>query len=229
MSDKQTLYKCIDDCPILSSLPKSEKQKLAEICVFKKYKSGQIMFRQDTKADGFYIIASGLIKISRVGIEGKEQVLSMFGPGEMCGEVPVFQGASYPATATAESDIETLYLPGCDFLDLIEKNNHRSLELLAVFAMRLRKFVNLIDDLSLKEVSARLAKILIKRTQKENSCSIMLSQSKAFLASRIGTVSETLSRTFARMSSKGIIHVEGKKITILNLDLLSEIAQGKKI
>ncbi len=95
----------------------------------------------------------------------------------------------------------------------------------------LRRFVDLVEELSLKDVSARVSKYLLdvcirSGRKEEEGIVIELEVSKMQLASRLGTISETLSRAFRRLSDRKIIRVEGKRIIILNREALEEISSG---
>jgi len=162
-------------------------------------------------------------------VDGREQILHMFGAGEICGEVPVFEGEAYPASAVAVDTLETLYVPRKDFLALGKRRPEILLEMLAVLSLRLRRFVHLIDDLSLKEVSARVAKYLLDLHARAETETVQLDSTKATLASRLGTIAETLSRTLRKMQQRKVIDVAGRQITIVDREELIELAAGKRV
>jgi len=150
---------------------------------------------------------------------GKEHILHIFGPGEPVGEVPVFSKQPFPANAEAIIKSSTLFFPRKDFVALIEKNPSIALNMLAVLSRRLRQFAVQIENLSLKEVPARLAGYLLYiAKEQDNGNVVKLPVSKGQLASLLGTIPETLSRIFSRMSDEGLIQVEGRLITILDRD-----------
>ena len=154
---------------------------------------------------------------------GKEQILHIFGRGEPFGEVPVFHGNPYPATAEALTDIEVYFFPRRDFVGLLEANPSLALNMLAILASRLRHFATQIEHLSLKEVPGRLASYLIYlMKEQKNSEEVVLDIPKGQLASLLGTSPETLSRIFLKMSEEGLIQVSGRKIVLLNQEGLQE-------
>ena len=223
---------------ILENLSKSELlremkppflEALAEIAVEKTLTGDETLFMQHQEATGFYLICSGAVKVYRIGGDGREQLIHQFGAGEVVGEVPVFQGAAYPACATALKKSKVLYFARNRFVDLGRKQPEIFLNMLAILSRRLRQFVELIDDLSLKDVTARLAKYLIRDCDSCNSCVIELELSKSALASRIGTIPATLSRTFKKLQDSGAIKVSASKIHILDCELLANIASGEKL
>ncbi len=221
--------KILDCCPIFAGLEDEDKASIIDICHYRELEPKELLFSQGRVADGFYLILSGVVLTYRVGVSGKEQLLHVLGEGELCGEVPVFEGSVYPANARAQGNLKVLYIPAEKFLTLALNHPAILLGLLAVLSKRLRKFVSLIDDLSLKEVSTRLARYLVELLEASASDSFELKISKTQLASQIGTIAETVSRTFARMNKQSILTIQGSQITILNKERLLEIAEGEKL
>lgn len=214
---------------LLECLSDEDKYTLARAAMHVEFEKDDILFAQDTPAEGFYILTKGRVKVFRIGPEGREQLLHLFGRGEMLGEVPVFQGRNYPATAQAQSTTQAVYIPGSAFLDFAENNPQVLIEMLAVLSHRLRRFVELVDDLSLKEVSARLAKYLLDHSIRSGSDTFTLDIPKTTLASRLGTIPETLSRTLKKMQDRGLIAVSDKQITLLDTQTLLAAASGQKL
>lgn len=203
-------------------------EAFASIAVERSLPAGQTLFMQHQEATGFYLINSGNVKIYRIGGDGREQVIHQFGEGEIVGEVPVFQGTAYPACATATSNCEVIYFGRDRFIALGRRQPEIFLNMLGILSRRLRQFVELIDDLSLKDVSARLAKYLLRNCRQGSSSIIELEQSKGALASRLGTIPATLSRTFKKFQELGAIKVNSSRIEILDCDLLESIVNGDK-
>jgi len=220
----------LKQCPLFADLPPQVLISLSELTTIRSYRVGETIFLQSEPVEGFYIIMEGEIKVSRYGPDGREQVLHVLPAGHTCGEAAVFKGKNYPASAEAFTDVRTLFIPRDDFIDLGLRQPDLLLNMLAVMSIRLRHFVNLVDDLSLKEVSARLAKYILNLSRRQGGKSeIQFETTKAMIASRIGTIAETLSRTLTRMQKNDIIQVRGKQITILDLDALQSLADWGKL
>ncbi len=163
------------------------------------------------------------MKISKISFAGKEHILHIFGGGEPFGEVPVFNGRPFPATAEALMKTRTLFFPRDKFVTLVEANPSLALNMLAVLSFRLRKFASQIENLSLKEVPARLASYLLYLSEEQGRDDMVeLDISKGQLASLLGTIPETLSRIFSKMSDEGLIEVNGKKISLIDRDGLRD-------
>ncbi len=217
--------------PIFNGLPGDQIAAIKQIAIEKQINKGEIIFSEGEEGNGFFVIAEGRVKIFKVSAEGKEQILHIFGPGQPFGEVPVFAGQRFPATAQALEKTRALFLPRAAIVDLIAANPSLALNMLAVMSTKLRQFAVQIENLSLKEMPARLASYLIFLAEEQDADDVItLNISKGQLASILGTIPETLSRIFAKLSGQNLIRVEGKKITLLDRAGLEDLAEyGKEM
>jgi CRP/FNR family transcriptional regulator len=219
----------IANIPIFEGLAVTQREALARISLMRNYKKGQTIFSEGDEGNGFYVVLSGRVKIFKISPEGKEQIFHLFGPGEPFGEVAVFTGQTFPAFAEAYMPSSVLFFPKAAFTSLIKKDPSLALNMLAVLSMRLRKFAALIEDLSLKEVSGRLAAYLFYLSAKDkNSRQLKLDISKGELAALLGTIPETLSRILTKMNRQGLIRSDGSRIIILDRPGLEAIAREGK-
>jgi CRP/FNR family transcriptional regulator len=166
------------------------------------------------------------VKIYKVSADGKEHILHIFGRGQPFGEVPVFAGQKFPANAQAISKGRVLFFPRDAFVDLVTENPSLSLNMLAIMSSKLREFTIQIENLSLKEIPARLASYLIYLADEQQTSGLVtLTISKGQLASILGTVPETLSRIFAKLSRQNLIRVQGPNIELLDREGLEDLAE----
>jgi len=208
---------------IFEGLPAGHLDELADIAIEKTYSRGETIFFEGDEGNGFYMVGDGKVKIFKLSPMGKEHILHIFGQGEPFGEVPVFHGWPFPASAEALVKTRTFFFPRDRFVQLVEANPAIALNMLAVLSMRLRKFATQIENLSLKEVPARLANHLIYLSDEQGGGDkVELEISKGQLASLLGTIPETLSRIFAKMTEEGLIKVNGKVIDLLDRQSLAE-------
>jgi CRP-like cAMP-binding protein len=221
----------ISTIPIFNGLPEDQIAAIKQIAVEKQINKGEIIFSEGEDGKGFFVIAEGRVKIFKVSTEGKEQILHIFGPGQIFGEVPVFAGERFPANAQAIDKTRALFLPRVAIVDLIASNPSLALNMLAVMSKRLRQFTLQIENLSLKEMPARLASYLIFLAEEQEADDVVtLKISKGQLASILGTIPETLSRIFAKLSGQHLIRVEGKIISLLDRGGLEDLAEyGKEM
>ncbi len=208
---------------LFGGLPEEQLEAVVKIGVVKKFGKGEAIFLEGDPGNGFYMVAAGKVKIFKMSFSGKEHILHIFGPGEPFGEVPVFHGKPFPANAEALVKSSLIFFSREQFVALVHAHPTIALNMLAVLSLRLRRFVDQIENLSLKEVPARLAGYLLYLLEEQGSEeSVELEISKGQLASLLGTIPETLSRIFAKMSEEGLIDVDGKKIRILDRAALAE-------
>jgi CRP/FNR family transcriptional regulator, dissimilatory nitrate respiration regulator len=220
----------ISKTPLFSGLEEDALQKVCAITVRKNYDKGQVIFSEGDAGNGFFTIVSGRVKIFKVAPEGKEQILHIFGPGEPFGEVPVFTGRPFPATAQAIAGTSLLFFPKAAFVTLIHQNPSLSLSMLGVLSMRLREFTVQIENLSLKEVPGRLSSYLLYLSDEQQSPNtVKLTISKSQLASLLGTIPETLSRILTKMAVARLISVQGSDIRLLDRSGLEGLAENGKL
>ena len=221
------IAKHVSSIPFFEELPDEQIEDLCMIVADQVFHRGQIVFSEGDDGTGFYVVISGRVKIFKLSPEGKEQILHIFGPGDPFGEAAVFSGQHFPANAEAMESSRIFFFPRESFSDLIEDNPSLALNMLAILSKRLRRFANLIDDLSLKEVPGRLAAHLLYLSgQSEGSEQLELNITKTQLASLLGTIPETLSRIVGKMSKQGLIESDGRRIKILDHVALEELAES---
>ncbi len=216
--------------PLFNGLSETQLTEIQSIVVDRFYAKGDTIFWEGDDGDGFYIIAAGRVKIFKLSLEGKEQILHIYGPGHPFGEVPVFSGSKFPANALCLTKSHLLFFPREKFVELISTQPSLALNMLAVLSMRLREFSTQIEHLSLKEVPGRLAAYL-RYLALEQNCpdKVTLPISKGQLASLLGTIPETLSRIFTKMSQQGMIIVKGSDIVLSDHEGLEKLAESGKI
>ena len=217
--------------PIFNGLPEDQMAAIKQIAITKRFNKGEVIFSEGDAGNGFFVIAQGRVKIFKVSAEGKEHILHIYGSGQPFGEVPVFAGQKFPANAQALEKTVAIFLPRSDIVDLVAANPSLALNMLAVMSQKLRQFSIQIENLSLKEIPARLASYLIFLAEEQAADDVVkLNISKGQLASILGTIPETLSRIFAKLSGQNLIRVDGKKITLLDRKGLEDLAEyGKEI
>jgi CRP/FNR family transcriptional regulator len=223
LSDMLNKKKIIAGSLLFKGLVDDQLEQVAAISITKEFKRGESIFFEGDDATGFYMVAAGKVKIFKMSLDGREQILHIFGPGEPFGEVPVFHGQPFPANAVALIRSNLLFFPRREFVDLVTSTPSLALSMLAMLSLRLRRFTSQIESLSLKEVPGRLAAHLVYLAKEQGRNDyVVLDIPKGQLASLLGTSPETLSRIFAKMSDEGLIRVDGKKIELLDYEELLE-------
>jgi len=222
------IKKHLSQVDLFNGLSSLQLDEVASIVSHKKYKKGELVFADGDDGIGFYIVISGRVKVYKVSPEGKEQIMHIFGPGQPFAEVPVFEGSRYPANAEALDHCRLFFFPKKDFVKSIQANPSLAMNMLASLSQRLKQFSHLIESLSLKEVPGRLASYLLYLSDKNGSMDeFELDIAKSQLASLLGTIPETLSRIFTRLSQKELVNIQGPKIVILDRMGLEDLAEGE--
>ncbi len=221
-------------CPLFAGLKEEELRQMRTIASLKQMKRGEVFFSDGEEARGFYVILSGKVKLFKISPEGKEQILHIVNAPDAFAEAALFLEGTYPAFAEALTDGQVLFFPKREFVQLIERNPQLSINMIVSLSHYLKRFASLIEELSLKEVSSRVAKYIVDlsvRSVKEgkNAREVELDLSKTQLALKLGTISETLSRTLGKMKTKKIIDVKRNRIVILNREALEALASGLKV
>jgi CRP/FNR family transcriptional regulator, dissimilatory nitrate respiration regulator len=198
-------------------MPSEELTEIAAFTIPKQLEKGEYLFYEGMKSEGFYVVQRGAINVHRVSPAGKEQVISVFHPGQSFAEAALATEGGYPANARAIEPSTILLVPKADFLNLLRHRPELALKMLGSMSQHLRVIVGLLDDLTLKDVEARLVNWLLKRCPKplpSTPVTVELGRTKRILASEIGTASETLSRTLAKLREEDLISVDGRMITV---------------
>jgi CRP/FNR family transcriptional regulator len=215
---------------LFSGLNTADLSALAAITVRRAFKKGETLFSEGEEATGFYLLLTGSIKLCRMSADGREKVLHFVKPRETFAEAAFFGDGKYPAEARAIESGEVLYLPRQGFMELMSSNSNFALNLVISLSLMLRQFARQIEELSFADVTSRLASFLVRRAA-ESSTSfggityIDLGIKKGELASRLGTASETISRTFKKLKDEGIIEVQGNRVVVHQMDKLEKLSE----
>jgi CRP-like cAMP-binding protein len=219
---------------LFSGIGEADLSTLAEMAVSKDFSRQAAIFREGKEVQGFYVLLTGQIKLTKSSPDGKEYIIRLVGPGETFAEAAVFGDTPYPATAIALEDCQTLFFPKARFLQHLAASPTLSRNMLATLSRLMLHLTKQLEDLSLKEVSARLARYLLERCGDEQGkvakgASCDLPTTKTQLAAYLGTIGETLSRTLSRLKSLGVIEMDKGKITIIDPAALQNMARGSKL
>jgi CRP/FNR family transcriptional regulator, cyclic AMP receptor protein len=208
--------------PIFADLTGPEMRFLAQRAVARAYSSGEMVFTEGEPCTGLYVIERGHVRIFKSSAAGREQVLSIDGPGSSIAELPVFDGGTYPASAAALEDATLLLIRKQDFQELCLAHPEVALKVLRVVGARLRRLVGIIEELSFATVRHRLASLLVRLAQREGTptgegIQITLPANNQELASQIGTVRELVSRNLSRFQTEGILKIDGRTVTVRDM------------
>lgn len=210
--------------PIFHGLTETELKFLAERAVPRSYSKGELLFTEGDPCTGLFVIESGRVRIFKSSPNGREQVLTVEGPGNSVAELPLFDGGNYPASTAALNDAKVYFISRQDFHSLCLVHPQVPLKVLKVVGARLRRLVGIIEELSFTTVRSRLISVLVRlaKTGKKTpeGIEIQLPPSNQELASEIGTVRELVSRNLSRLQAEELISMNGKTVIVPDIKRL---------
>lgn len=209
--------------PIFADLDDTQLDRIARLGSRKKYKKSNIIVLEKEMGAALFVIITGKVKVVRTDEDGREVILSIFGPGEFFGEMSLLDGLSRSATVVATAKSELFMIHRREFLDLLNEFPAVAISLLAELTMRLRKADAQIKSLSLKDAAGRVANVLLLLADdvgvfKKGKVIIEDLPLQQDMANMAGTSRETVSRMIHQFVEKGHISLEGNKLTITNYE-----------
>jgi CRP/FNR family transcriptional regulator len=180
---------------------------------------------------GMFVVLSGLAVVFKRSDEGRMLILQVCRPGDSFAAVPLFEEgeAGYTANARVTRNSEILFLPREKFVPFLKQHPEIAWEMLRGFAARIKEIGLQLEGVTLREVTERLAQYLVREVEaagehdEDGPPVLQLPLAKGTLASYLGMVHETLSRTFSRLVKDGIVSVKGSKVTIHDIERLKKL------
>lgn len=217
--------------PYFRVLPASQRAALARRLRSVGFAPRQQIFEEGSPCAGLWIVAEGRVKVCRISPNGREQVLHVEGPGATLGEVPLFDGSGYVASATAQTAARLLWLPRRELDALCRRHPDVALAIIATLARRVRAFAGLAGDLALRSVRVRLGRLVLDEAGRtgrltRDGVEITLPGTRDEIAARVGTVREPLSRALAALAREGLVAVHGRRLLVRDVKGLEEAAGG---
>jgi len=219
-----SLTECIQSCPLFAGTSAEDVELLLDVARERKHNRGELLFSQGEEAEGFFLVCEGRVKIYKLSPDGKERILHIVQPGQSFAEAAIFGDGLYPAFAEPLETTRLVFFPRQEFLELLHAHAQIAINMIGGLSRFLRQFAMQIEDLTFKDVPSRLARYLLDLA--DDAERVTLPITKTQLASRLGTVSETLSRTLRKLSDEEIISVQGKQIELLDYDRLIDLAEA---
>jgi CRP/FNR family transcriptional regulator, cyclic AMP receptor protein len=210
--------------PLFAELDEPERQHLAGRFRARTYRKGETIFLRGDPGESFYVVESGRVKIGLASPDGKEMILSLFGPGDFFGELALLDGAPRSADAVAVEPCRLQLLQRADFRAFLMAHPEVPFRLLAALTRLLRHNAEIIEDAAFLDIPARLARVLLQlaASRPEGSEPLVISSrlTQANLAGLVGATRESVNRWLRFFERQGIIRAEGGQITILRPDAL---------
>jgi len=215
----------IRKAPIFSGLDASAADALRASMNLVKLRKGQSLFKEGDDGDHLFVVSSGKVKLGTKSIDGRENLLMILGPGDMFGELSLFDSGPRTATATAVTDSKLLALGQDKVIPWVKEHPEVSLQLLARLASRLRRTNEVVGDLVFSDVPGRVAKALIDLGVKfgdKRSEGLFVNHdlTQEELAQLVGASRETVNKALADFAQRGWLRLEARSVMILDYERL---------
>jgi CRP/FNR family transcriptional regulator len=217
------IAEALEQSLIFSRLDQTELNELASLTIEYSFATGNFIFLEGDEPQWFYLVREGRVRILKQSPSGKEFTVAFFGSGEMFGEVAVFEGKPYPASAQAMTETRVLGIRRADFLSFLTNRPVVALKIINVLGGRLREAHERLRDLAAGKAEQRLAKIMLMLSSKIGST---LPFTRQEIADMAGTTTETTIRVMSRLKKDGIIRSGRGKVVILDETKLRLLGEG---
>ena len=214
--DEQELLRTV---PIFSELTDGDFASLARLASRRRFPKDTVVFFENEEGDFFFMILEGRIKVTILGDDGREVILSMLAQGDFFGEMALLDNEPRSATAIAVEETELLSLHRTDFQTVLTENRSITTALIKVLTARLRRANQQISTLALLDVYGLVARVIVDMAREEgrrlrDGRIAFRRATHQEIANRIGTTRETVTRMLKDLERQGLIHIEGKEIVV---------------
>lgn len=209
--------------PALAGLDASSLDEIAQAAVLREFPAGQVVFLEGEPCAGLFIVKKGWLKAVRVSLDGREQVIRFMRPGDLFNEVSFLTNGRNQVTIESLEPSRLWCIQPERFKALLDDNPKICRLILDILAQRVLHLMSLIEDLSLRSVRERLARVLLENAV-DNVASRRSWSTQAEMAAHMGTVPDVLHRVMRGLVEEGLIQVERTQITILDPARMREIA-----
>ena len=215
--------------PLFAALDPEDQRALRAQMVEVKLPRGRALFNEGDPGDRLYVVTAGKIKLGRTAADGRENLLAVMGPGEMFGELSLFDPGPRTASATAVTDTTLIGLGNTDLRPWLLQHPQVAARLLAALARRLRRTNEAMADLVFSDVPGRVAKALLDLAQRfgeatDDGLRVSHDLTQEELAQLVGASRETVNKALADFATRGFLRLEGRAVVILDLDRLTRRA-----
>ena len=207
--------------PIFSDLSDSDLEKISSKMISRIYEKGKMILLEESEGETFFIILSGVVKVTRLSDDGREVILAILGESDFFGEMSLLDGESRSANVIALEKTEVLTLNREDFLEVLHEYPTIAIQLVKEMAGRLRKSDRQIASLSLSDAEKRITMCIIRFADdqgviKNGKVSIPKTPIQQDIANMAGTSRETVSRALSILEKEKFIERNGRELIILD-------------
>lgn len=220
MAGKNKVRDFLVRLPLFNDVAPEELEQIAATVTEKHVPRGEIIFRRGDPCVGFHIVIYGQVKLAFISPDGNEKVVEIIGPGFSFGEALMFMEKPYIVTAQALADSLLLHVPRDAIFSELQRDPKFARKMLAGLSRRLHSLICDVEAYSLSSGTQRVIGYLLKSETPADGDQITLEVSKTVLASRLNLTPEHFSRILHDLAAKQLIAIEGRNITILDIEKL---------
>lgn len=224
VNNRRVVVEALAALPYFSDLEPDLLDSLAGEVLFRRFEADQVVFLEGESSSGLFVVDQGWLKAVKIAESGREQVMRILGPGETFSELSLFVATPSPATVVALEASSLWLVPREAALAMMEEHPPLMRALTQTLARRVLYLLNLVEDLSLRTVEARLARYLLEHAV-DDVVHRRRWHTQAELAAQLGTVPDVLGRALSNLSESALVRVERRRILILNRSGLTAKAE----
>lgn len=212
--------------PLFSTLSAQDLAQVAALTQERHYERGDLILLEGEQDGALYYVYSGLVKVFKTSPGGKEQVLRLISAGHTFNDVPALDGGPNPASAATMEPGAIYLIRRAELSQLIRTRPEVAAAVVRTLASALRHLVALVEDLSLRHVTARIAKILLQQEDEARAGEIHHHLTQQEMAALAGTAREVVGRALKELEIAGAIEMRQGRAVILNSERLQLLASG---
>jgi CRP-like cAMP-binding protein len=201
----------------------AELESISKLVFEKTADRAEMILLEGEPAENLYFVASGVVKVFKTSVEGKEQILSIVRPGESFNDISIFDAEPNPVSAQAMGPVLLYGIKKNEMEAIVQNHPQIALNVIKVLVKRVRHLLSLIEDLSFKHVIGRVAKILIEHIGGEMGRGPRLTQQE--MAAMAGTVREVVGRSLKELEEAGAIKLDRHRIIITDKEALQKLIE----
>jgi CRP/FNR family cyclic AMP-dependent transcriptional regulator len=230
MRDTSRMNSALGSSPLFAALDDDVAAVIEAAMTTRSLVRGHVVFSEGDTGDRLFVVVDGKVKISRASSDGRENLLAVLGPGEMFGELSLFDPGPRTATATTITETTLASLDHDDLRPVLLERPAVAVHLLRALAQRLRRTNEAMADLVFSDVPGRVAKALLELSEKfgeteDDGVRVRHDLTQEELAQFVGASRETVNKALSDFANRGWLRIEGRSVVILAKDRLERRAR----
>ena len=199
-----------------------ELSQIDQAVVERSFSRGQLLFLEGEQGEGLYLVKSGMVRVFKTSTEGREMVMLIARPGDTFNDAPAFDGGLNLVSASAAENTTVYMIPTATLMAVLG-GCRAAAAIIRGLSSRLRHLTTVIEDLSFRSVSGRLAKLLLEQVTAGERAAPVPRLTQDEMAAMVGSVRDVIGRVLRSLEKEGAIRIEGHRIMVTNRDLLQSM------